>query len=235
MAERNTPQTRFLHRFRPPIPSFFSSRGFPRPTSSHYSGDGLRGAPGTVIGGGGGGVESPKSPDFAARTWTQRAAGVAAPQPVVHAPRRHGSSSSSSSSRSRSSEEEEEGHRERRRRRREHRRDGSGRSGSGRSGRSHGSSSSHRSRRTRDEGRRARRERRRGTDGSESRGSRSTRSDRRPPPKHFLFCFPWIKSRRIRSHILRSFVSGLFLALSLAVCKCPRPAFGRLPGLRHPF
>ncbi|KAK3305150.1 uncharacterized protein B0T15DRAFT_189657 [Chaetomium strumarium] len=68
----------------------------------------------------------------------------------------------------------------------------------------------------------ARREQRRGTDGSGSgsRGSRSTRSERHPP-KHFLFCFPWIKSRRIRAHILRSFVSGLFLALSLAVCKCP--------------
>ncbi|KAK4240058.1 hypothetical protein C8A03DRAFT_31805 [Achaetomium macrosporum] len=247
MAERHTPQTRFLHRFRPPIPSFFStasSRRYPRPSSSHYSGDGLRGAPDTVIGGG---VESPKSPDFRigepelpstrlhlpnlARTWTQgsngpptrpgtQGAGIAAPEPVVHARRRYGGSDSSSGSRS--SEEAE--HRERRRRRREprgHRRDGSGsgsgRSRSGRSGRSH-RSGSRRSQRSRDEGsrseRRARRERRRGTDGS--RGSRSTRSERRPP-KHFLFCFPWVKSRRIRSQILRSFVSGLFLALSLSV------------------
>jgi hypothetical protein len=41
----------------------------------------------------------------------------------------------------------------------------------------------------------------------------------RPPPKRFLFCFPWIKSRRIRSQILRCFVSGTFLTLLLAVCK----------------
>lgn len=39
----------------------------------------------------------------------------------------------------------------------------------------------------------------------------------RPTPKRFLFCFPWIKSRRIRSQILRCFVSGLFLTLILAV------------------
>ncbi|KAK4120072.1 hypothetical protein N657DRAFT_580447, partial [Parathielavia appendiculata] len=39
----------------------------------------------------------------------------------------------------------------------------------------------------------------------------------RRPPKHFLFCFPWVKSRRIRSQILRCFVSGTFLALTLAI------------------
>ncbi len=42
------------------------------------------------------------------------------------------------------------------------------------------------------------------------------------PPKHFLFCFPWIKSRRIRRQILRCFVSGMFLTLLLAVCKLSR-------------
>ncbi|KAL7623524.1 hypothetical protein AAE478_007207 [Parahypoxylon ruwenzoriense] len=36
-------------------------------------------------------------------------------------------------------------------------------------------------------------------------------------PKRFLFCFPWVKSRRIRSQILRCFVSGIFLIFMLAV------------------
>ncbi|KAI1474426.1 hypothetical protein F4774DRAFT_337767 [Daldinia eschscholtzii] len=36
-------------------------------------------------------------------------------------------------------------------------------------------------------------------------------------PKRFLFCFPWVKSRRIRSQILRCFVSGLFLMAMLTV------------------
>lgn len=42
----------------------------------------------------------------------------------------------------------------------------------------------------------------------------------RPHPKHFLFCFPWIKSRKVRSQILQCFVSGSFLVLLLTVCKC---------------
>jgi hypothetical protein len=41
----------------------------------------------------------------------------------------------------------------------------------------------------------------------------------RGTPKRFLFCFPWIRSRRIRSQILRCFVSGMFLILLLTVCK----------------
>lgn len=41
----------------------------------------------------------------------------------------------------------------------------------------------------------------------------------RPHPKHFLFCFPWIKSRKVRSQILQCFVSGTFLVSLLAVCK----------------
>ncbi|KAI1841376.1 hypothetical protein JX265_013476 [Neoarthrinium moseri] len=45
--------------------------------------------------------------------------------------------------------------------------------------------------------------------------SRSTRHAEKP--KRFMFCFPWIKSRRIRSQILRCFVSGMFLILMLAV------------------
>lgn len=43
--------------------------------------------------------------------------------------------------------------------------------------------------------------------------------ERKPPPKHFLFCFPWIKSRRMRTQILRAFVSGLLLATMLTICK----------------
>lgn len=41
----------------------------------------------------------------------------------------------------------------------------------------------------------------------------------RPHPKHFLFCFPWIKSRKVRSQILQCFISGTFLVSLLAVCK----------------
>ncbi|KAK1781415.1 hypothetical protein QBC45DRAFT_405419 [Copromyces sp. CBS 386.78] len=37
------------------------------------------------------------------------------------------------------------------------------------------------------------------------------------PPKHFLFCFPWVRSRTRRTLILRSFVSGLFLACLLII------------------
>lgn len=36
-------------------------------------------------------------------------------------------------------------------------------------------------------------------------------------PKRFLFCFPFIKSRRMRAQILRCFVSGSFVALMLGV------------------
>lgn len=42
---------------------------------------------------------------------------------------------------------------------------------------------------------------------------------KRQPPKRFLFCFPWVKSQRLRSRILRCFVSGMFLFSLLAVCK----------------
>lgn len=38
-------------------------------------------------------------------------------------------------------------------------------------------------------------------------------------PKRFLFCFPWVQSRRVRSQILTCFTSGVFLACLLAVCK----------------
>lgn len=51
------------------------------------------------------------------------------------------------------------------------------------------------------------------TQGSDVEGSR------KPHPKKFMFCFPWVKSRRVRSQILTCFVSGVFLASLLAVCK----------------
>ena len=90
---------------------------------------------------------------------------------------------------------------------------------------------------------RRRRDRRHGRQGSDgSRGSRENENenesengdqgrDRRQErrrwrgnrgPKRFMLCFPWVESRRVRSQILRSLVSGLSLALILAVCKCAR-------------
>jgi hypothetical protein len=54
----------------------------------------------------------------------------------------------------------------------------------------------------------------------ERRRHRSGRHQRRKePPKRFLFCFPWIKSKQIRTQVLRCFVSGLFLVALLSVCK----------------
>jgi hypothetical protein len=64
---------------------------------------------------------------------------------------------------------------------------------------------------------------------------------RREPPKRFLLCFPWVKSVQTRKHVLQCFVSGIFLALLLAICEwdqqcekqlclvtnCDRPRAGR--------
>ncbi|KAI1800011.1 hypothetical protein F4811DRAFT_59933 [Daldinia bambusicola] len=50
-----------------------------------------------------------------------------------------------------------------------------------------------------------------------ARQNRSRRQRRNERPRRFLFCFPWVKSRRIRSQILRCFVSGLFLMAMLTV------------------
>jgi hypothetical protein len=55
--------------------------------------------------------------------------------------------------------------------------------------------------------------------GRRRRGRGRESEGRRGRPKRFLFCFPWIKSRRVRSQILRCFVSGMFLTLLLAVCR----------------
>lgn len=99
------------------------------------------------------------------------------------------------------------------RRRRRDRRGGSG-SGSGRS-------RQHRHRRRENETpeerearRRRRRERQRLREIEEEEAA-----DTRPHPKHFLFCFPWVKSRKVRSQILQCFVSGMFLILLLSVCE----------------
>ncbi|KAI8624949.1 hypothetical protein F5Y19DRAFT_467352 [Xylariaceae sp. FL1651] len=45
----------------------------------------------------------------------------------------------------------------------------------------------------------------------------SRRRRHKETPKHFLFCFPWVKSRRVRSNILRCFVSGIFLISMLTI------------------
>ncbi|KAI1170980.1 hypothetical protein F4777DRAFT_84314 [Nemania sp. FL0916] len=50
-------------------------------------------------------------------------------------------------------------------------------------------------------------------DGSDS----SRRYYQRELPKKFLFCFPWVKSRRARALILRCFVSGALLVSMLTV------------------
>jgi hypothetical protein len=246
MAERTNPSSRFmLPRWsRPTIPSFLSMTSTrnqqqqPRPSSSHYSGD----SPDPDI-------DSPKTPRFPrlgvpnmpstrlnlphlTRTWTQGSngppsrpataqrpdwtgrplspartrfpvvAGVAEPVPAV--PAEHVQRTRGQDGHRRLFSDPEEGQlaalAEDGRQRRRHRRGGSG------SSRGEGSTEEGTSRRSR------RHRRHRDRHGRE----------RGPPPKHFLFCFPWIKSRRIRSQILRCFVSGLFLTLLLTVCKfCP--------------
>lgn len=83
----------------------------------------------------------------------------------------------------------------------------------GRRRRQRGGSDHGRRRQRRDEAGRRRGQQTRGAQGSEDEASL------RKPPKHFLFCFPWIRSRKIRSQILQSFVSGMFLVLLTTVCK----------------
>ncbi|TPX08082.1 uncharacterized protein E0L32_010282 [Thyridium curvatum] len=187
-------------------------------------------------------AESPKTPQFAlgmpplpstrlhlpnlARTWTQgsngpptaasqrgappvaAAAGVAEPVPALPADmfRTQAPSVSRRSSRRFQGADPAELHLaslvedSRRRRRRQRRRgEGSGEEDEDRENREGGD----------DDEARARRRRRR--------AHRRAERERRSPPKHFLFCFPWIKSKRIRTNILRCFVSGIFLALLLTV------------------
>jgi hypothetical protein len=65
-----------------------------------------------------------------------------------------------------------------------------------------------------DSGRRPRRSER-----DEARRQAAREMARRPPPKRFLLCFPWVKSVQTRKHVLQCFVSGIFLALLLAICE----------------
>jgi hypothetical protein len=244
MAERSRPGSRYIYRFRPSFLSVASSRrnARTRPASSNYSGDGL--PPDTVVNG----DESPKTPQFRldvrdlpsprlhlpnlTRTWTHGSDGApsrppsanasatrspvaseaAAPQITEPAPAVLAGESSRTGSRSRrrgnsSDEGSSEPVQTERRTRRRHRTRRSARSQPS-DGTTSGSS----------EGRVSRRRRRRRHHPEVAR--RREDGSERPTPKRFLFCFPWIKSRRIRSQILRCFVSGLFLALTLAVCKC---------------
>lgn len=57
--------------------------------------------------------------------------------------------------------------------------------------------------------------------------ARGERPQPGPRPKHFMFCLPWIESRRTRMLILQSFVSGIFSAALLSTCELP---FRRIPG-----
>jgi len=61
-----------------------------------------------------------------------------------------------------------------------------------------------------------RRRRRRGRQRRE-RGRDGRRKRRGKPPQRFLYCFPWVKSKRMRAYIVRCFVSGLFLVILLTV------------------
>lgn len=84
------------------------------------------------------------------------------------------------------------------------------------------------------EDRRRRRRRRRGLHATIFSGSarglrqrdrgatRATMQPPRPVPRHFLFCFPWIKSQRVRNQILQCLVAGLLLALLLGICRRTR-------------
>ncbi|KAK3682915.1 hypothetical protein B0T22DRAFT_297104 [Podospora appendiculata] len=238
MTERNTSTTRFLQRgFRPSFLSVASSRPPPRPASSHYSGDGQ--PPDTVVNGG---AETPKTPRFRigiqtlpstrlhlpnlTRTWTQGSNGPpsrpgtaarAPPGGVITEPVPAYTASSSSGRRARGADPAEE-LAEEGRRRRQHRRersDESRRSGH-RSQREGGEDSRRRRRRRERERERGRLAAGQSSSGGSGSGSSHDR-ERKAPPKHFMFCFPWVKSRRVRTQILRCFVSGLLLALLLSV------------------
>jgi hypothetical protein len=233
MAERRRSRFVLPRWSRPTIPSFLSMGGRtggahprPRPSSSHYSGDA---------------DEEPKTPVFPRlgipdmpstrlhlpnlqRTWTRGSNGP--PTRPATAVREEGSFSG-----------HVEGLREplpavpaqhgqttrRQGRRRDRRSDGTEPSQSDRRRRRHRRHGSDRYRMLINEN-----EARRGQEGQEEaevvRRHRRHRSDRsrregKPPPKRFLFCLPWVKSKRARSYILRCFVSGVFLTLLLSVCK----------------
>lgn len=143
---------------------------------------------------------------------------LAQPQPAVHAAHVPGHARGGSLGSGLNAADPAEQHladladtgRDRRRRRRRHHRNGDSSSGSGsRSRRREGETEEEYQQRR--EARHRRRQRRR---------EREQGQGQRPTPKHFLFCFPWVKSKRIRTQILKCFVSGLFLIMLLTVCKC---------------
>lgn len=53
-------------------------------------------------------------------------------------------------------------------------------------------------------------------------------------PRRFLFCLPWIPSRRARNLVLQCFVSGLFMTLLLSVCKSPIASLLCFPRFTRP-
>lgn len=48
---------------------------------------------------------------------------------------------------------------------------------------------------------------------------RAGHTKKRRQPQRFLFCFPFPQSAQMRAHVLRAFISGIFLVCFLAVCK----------------
>lgn len=48
-------------------------------------------------------------------------------------------------------------------------------------------------------------------------GTASTEGER---PKRLMGCFPRIRSKRLRSQVIRCFISGLFLIFLLGICEC---------------
>ncbi|KAF5027486.1 hypothetical protein F66182_411 [Fusarium sp. NRRL 66182] len=64
----------------------------------------------------------------------------------------------------------------------------------------------------------ANQQRRRGEQRERTRDDqRSHRGRGQRHPRRFLFCFPWVRSRRMRAQILRCFASGLFLIILVTV------------------
>ncbi|EJT72884.1 hypothetical protein GGTG_09735 [Gaeumannomyces tritici R3-111a-1] len=137
---------------------------------------------------------------------------LAQPRPAVHAAHVPGHARGGSSGSGLSAADPAEQHladlagtgRDRRRRRRRHHRNGDSSGGSSSSSRREGETEEEYQQRR--EARHRRRQRR-----------REQEQGQRPTPKYFLFCFPWIQSKRIRNQILKCFVSGIFLIMLLTV------------------
>ncbi|RYP13617.1 hypothetical protein DL765_006818 [Monosporascus sp. GIB2] len=72
-------------------------------------------------------------------------------------------------------------------------------------------------RRDRHRHRRRRRHERTQSGSRRSRGHHERGADDKEAPGSFLFCFPWVRSRRMRAQILKCFVSGLVMVATLSV------------------